>query len=59
MVEAPFAVENGTARVGASVGIAVATDPDKDGDYLLSEADRAMYTAKRDGKGTYALAPTV
>jgi diguanylate cyclase (GGDEF)-like protein len=59
VVEAPFAVEGGTARVGASVGIAVAADPARGGDYLLREADRAMYAAKRDGKGSYVLAPTV
>jgi diguanylate cyclase (GGDEF)-like protein len=57
-VEAPVAVEGGgSARVGASVGIAVATDLTKDGDSLLREADHAMYAVKRDGKGSYALAP--
>jgi diguanylate cyclase len=57
-VEAPVAVDGGgSARVGASIGIAVATDATKDGETLLREADHAMYAVKRDGKGSYALAP--
>ncbi|MBB4693603.1 GGDEF domain-containing protein [Paractinoplanes abujensis] len=56
-VETPVAVEGGTARVGASVGIAVATEHTESGDALLRAADRAMYEVKRDGKGSYALAP--
>ena len=49
----------GSARVGASVGVAVASELTKDGDSLLREADHAMYAVKRDGKGSYALAPTL
>ncbi|MCY1143618.1 GGDEF domain-containing protein [Actinoplanes sp. Pm04-4] len=57
-VEQPVAVEGGgSARVGASVGIAVATAATDSGNALLREADRAMYAVKRDGKGAYALAP--
>jgi predicted signal transduction protein with EAL and GGDEF domain len=40
------------------VGIAIATDITKDGESLLREADHAMYAVKRDGKGSYALAPS-
>jgi diguanylate cyclase (GGDEF)-like protein len=58
-VEIPVAMEaGGSAQVGASVGIAIATELTRDGDSLLREADRAMYAVKRDGKGSYALAPT-
>ena len=58
VVEVPVDVDGGgSARVGASVGIATATDLTKDGDALLREADHAMYQVKRDGKGSYALAP--
>ncbi|MEV6304360.1 GGDEF domain-containing protein [Actinoplanes sp. NPDC051861] len=58
-VEAPVAIPGfGSAQVGASVGIAVATDLTKDGDALLREADHAMYEVKRSGKGSYALAPS-
>ena len=38
--------------IGASVGIAL-TDDDARADRLLSDADAAMYQAKRDGKGCY------
>jgi diguanylate cyclase (GGDEF)-like protein len=59
LVEIPVAVEGGgSAQVGASVGIAIATELTRDGDSLLRAADHAMYAVKRDGKGSYALAPT-
>ncbi len=57
-VEVPVSLPGGgIARVGASVGVAVATGPVRDGDALLREADHAMYAVKRAGKGSYALAP--
>jgi diguanylate cyclase (GGDEF)-like protein len=72
-VEAPVEVDGGTAQVGASVGIATsaslapAASPSAsasppvgshvDGEAMLREADRAMYAAKRAGKGAYAIAP--
>jgi diguanylate cyclase (GGDEF)-like protein len=57
VVEAPVPVEGGgSARVGASVGVATATSQTTDGESLLREADAAMYLVKRDGKGSYALA---
>ncbi|WP_249998298.1 GGDEF domain-containing protein [Actinoplanes sp. M2I2] len=56
-VEVPVPVDGGgSARVGASIGIATATDLTGDGDALLREADHAMYAVKRGGKGSYALA---
>jgi len=47
-------------RVGASVGIACG-DPDaaQSADELLNKADRAMYEAKRAGKGCYRFADEV
>ncbi|GJG85477.1 hypothetical protein tb265_06580 [Gemmatimonadetes bacterium T265] len=42
------------ARVGVSVGIAFA-EPGVDADALLRNADAAMYRAKADGKGQYAV----
>ncbi|MEU4235906.1 GGDEF domain-containing protein [Actinoplanes sp. NPDC026619] len=56
-VEAPIELAGfGTARVGVSIGIAVAGERTGDGDSLLREADHAMYAVKRDGKGSYAMA---
>ncbi len=58
-MRAPFALEGRAVRVGASVGVARAVDsPDAaplGADALLRNADAAMYQAKRDGKGRYAL----
>jgi diguanylate cyclase (GGDEF)-like protein len=58
-VEEPVQLEGGSARVGASVGIAVSTDRTTDGDALLREADHAMYVVKREGKGSFAVAAVV
>jgi GGDEF domain-containing protein len=63
-VEAPVTVDGGSARVGASVGIALSRPyapngraaESPDGEALLREADHAMYVVKRTGKGTYAVA---
>lgn len=41
----------GTARVGASIGIARCGDPAADAAALLDDADVAAYVAKRAGKG--------
>ncbi|MET0419393.1 MAG: GGDEF domain-containing protein [Actinoplanes sp.] len=55
-VRAPVTLPGGgSARVGASVGIAEATELTRDGDSLLREADHAMYAVKRAGKGNYSL----
>jgi diguanylate cyclase (GGDEF)-like protein len=42
-----------TARVGASVGIAMCCAGEETLSGLLNEADVALYAAKRDGKSTY------
>ncbi len=51
----PFAITGAEAEVGTSVGIAAARREGETADRLLSQADRAMYTAKRDGKGVVRL----
>src|SRR5260370_18336975 len=44
-----------TARVGASIGLASAPRDGTTADELLSAADRAMYEAKRRGKGGFVI----
>lgn len=46
----------GTARIGASVGIAMCCTDGETLDDLLRQADAALYAAKRDGKNTYRVA---
>ncbi|GJD51213.1 hypothetical protein OPKNFCMD_3965 [Methylobacterium crusticola] len=54
----PFELGRATrVRVGVSVGIAAASPGDPDGQTLLVRADRALYAAKRQGRGTYRRAP--
>ncbi|WP_246572610.1 PAS domain-containing protein [Kineosporia corallincola] len=49
-----FDLSRTRARVGASIGVAVAADGDTGPD-LLHAADQAMYAAKRSGKGAVRL----
>lgn len=43
----------GTARIGASVGVAMCCTDGETLDDLLKQADAALYAAKREGKGTF------
>jgi diguanylate cyclase (GGDEF)-like protein/PAS domain S-box-containing protein len=54
-VQAPLTLEGREVRVGASVGVAVAS-PGTSVDGLLRQADGAMYAAKGGGKGRLSLA---
>jgi diguanylate cyclase (GGDEF)-like protein len=45
--------EGGTARIGASVGIALCCADGETLDALLKRADAALYAAKREGKHTF------
>lgn len=49
----PLRLDGHTVRIGASVGIACFPGDADSRDDLLSCADRALYTAKGSGKGTY------
>lgn len=53
-VSEPFAFEP-AARIGVSIGIAAAPRDGATADELLSAADRAMYEAKRRGKGGFVI----
>ncbi|MGN4019810.1 diguanylate cyclase domain-containing protein, partial [Burkholderia gladioli] len=53
-IHTPFTLADGTTiRIGASVGIALLPHDGKNADQLLEEADCALYSAKRAGKGAY------
>jgi diguanylate cyclase (GGDEF)-like protein/PAS domain S-box-containing protein len=51
----PITLEGLDIQVDASVGIASTVDVDVDGDALLDAADRALYRAKREGRGRWSL----
>lgn len=51
VLEAPVDLAVARVRVGASIGLVYRDDTPSDIDQLLQDADRAMYEAKRTGKG--------
>ncbi len=54
ILSAPYGLPAGdTARIGASIGIALFRDDGGDIDTLLSSADTALYAAKARGKGRF------
>jgi diguanylate cyclase (GGDEF)-like protein len=55
-VSIPLLAGESTVRLGASVGIACGTGDSADADRLLLDADRAMYSAKRAGRGCVRVA---
>ncbi|MGD9792158.1 MAG: diguanylate cyclase [Acidimicrobiia bacterium] len=54
-LEQPFELPQGTARVSASIGIALASRWHANPVDLVSRADQAMYQAKRAGRGRGAV----
>jgi diguanylate cyclase (GGDEF)-like protein/PAS domain S-box-containing protein len=54
----PFEVGSGPLAVSASVGLAIAKDPEKTADRLIHEADIAMYRAKAIGRNHFAIFDT-
>lgn len=50
----PYEIGGRSCRVGASVGVCLAS-PDLMPERVVEEADRALYAAKRDGKGRFVL----
>ena len=51
----PCSIEGTEIVVGASIGIAVAIGGDLTADLILQQADMALYTAKREGRGRYRI----
>ncbi len=56
VVSKPIVTPEGQYQVGVSIGIAHARQYPESVESLVNAADGAMYAAKRDGKGTAALA---
>lgn len=54
-LSAPFEKDGEVASVGVSIGIAFFDGSETDAEELVVRADRAMYRAKRSGKGTTKL----
>jgi diguanylate cyclase (GGDEF)-like protein/hemerythrin-like metal-binding protein len=55
-VQEPIAVDGGTVAVGISIGVALHPAHGDDMDGLVRAADAAMFAAKKDGRGRYAIA---
>jgi diguanylate cyclase (GGDEF)-like protein len=53
LIGRPYQIEGHQLRVGASIGIAVASEARNKPEDLLKSADLAMYSAKAEGRGTY------
>jgi diguanylate cyclase (GGDEF)-like protein len=54
-VRQPFALADGQARIGVSIGIACHPDHGRTGDELLNNADLALYRAKASGRDTFCV----
>lgn len=55
-INRPFATKSGALEVTTSVGIAFHRGPGMTPEELLARADKALYTAKAQGRNTYHLA---
>lgn len=56
VISQPISIEEGTFRIGASIGIAVYPKNGTDAESLIHHADEAMYQAKRSGRNRYCFA---
>jgi diguanylate cyclase (GGDEF)-like protein len=54
-VAEPFAIDGYRLEIGASVGIAIPSADNCDADDLLRDADIALYSVKKEGRGSYAV----
>ena len=55
----PYPLENATARLSTSIGLAVFPDHGADPEQLQRAADAALYRAKREGKDRAAIAEAI
>jgi diguanylate cyclase (GGDEF)-like protein len=53
--DAPFAIAGTEIRVTVSIGVSIASPECDDPEDLLAQADYAMYTSKREGKGRHTV----
>ena len=53
LVSRPYDIDGRHIVIGASIGIAVAPSDGANPDFLLKNADMALYLAKGDGRGTH------
>ena len=51
----PFRLGEEEVRVNASIGITSCTAPDEEAETIIANADAAMYRAKQQGRGRFAL----
>ncbi len=49
----PFVIKDEKFRISCSIGIVLFNDGSCDGDAILQQADKALYTIKREGKSNY------
>ncbi|MEL6959975.1 MAG: diguanylate cyclase [Pseudomonadota bacterium] len=54
-ISAPMVIDGSQVRIGASVGIALTNQDAVNSDGLLAQADTALYSAKRRGRGVAEL----
>jgi diguanylate cyclase (GGDEF)-like protein/PAS domain S-box-containing protein len=55
-ISRPIQIENNSAAVGASIGIALYPENGESAQELMRSADRAMYQVKQSGKNNFAFA---
>ena len=49
----PFIIKDEKFRISCSIGIVLFNDGSADGEAILQQADKALYTIKREGKSNY------
>ncbi|MCW8962224.1 MAG: diguanylate cyclase [Gammaproteobacteria bacterium] len=58
VISRPYNMPNATVTVSASIGVAIQKGDYSDAEILLSNADQAMYNAKKHGKNCYRIYKT-